>query len=107
MELYGDTEVAQAARRVRDRLWRVDRVVRISLQVDGWDSSNPALGGLQLPYATGGPVYGPSGVDQVPARLTAGEHVWTVPDVQAAGGHRAMEAMRAAVLAGSSQYAVS
>ena len=37
--------------------------------------------------------------------MTPGEHVWTRSEVDAAGGHAAIEAMRAAVLAGRSQFA--
>src|SRR5690606_39250480 len=46
--------------------------------------------------AAGGPIFGPgTGTsDSVPAMLSAGEHVWTAAEVQAAGGHGAVEAMR-------------
>lgn len=63
-------------------------------------------GGARIAQQFGGPVVGPPGLDAVDARLTAGEHVWTVKEVQAAGGHSAMEAMRAAVLAGTTRFAV-
>ena len=62
--------------------------------------------GMQVPFQHGGPVIGPAGVDQVPARLTAGEHVWTVDEVRAAGGHQAVAAMRAAVLASQSRTSI-
>lgn len=59
-------------------------------------------------FATGGRVLGPRGAgDVVPAMLTPEEHVWTPEEVQAAGGHEAMYAMRAAVLAGRTQFAQS
>ncbi|WP_402465802.1 phage tail tape measure protein [Isoptericola aurantiacus] len=53
-----------------------------------------------LGKATGGSVVGPgTGTsDSVPAMLSNGEHVWTAKEVDAAGGHGAVEAMRAAVL---------
>lgn len=55
----------------------------------------------------GGPIdEGPHGVDRVPAMLTRGEHVWTVREVEAAGGHQAVEQIRAAVLAGQTRHAV-
>src|SRR5690606_36891510 len=62
--------------------------------------------GMQIPFQHGGPVIGPAGVDQVPARLTAGEHVWTADEVRAAGGHQAVAAMRAAVLASQSRTSI-
>lgn len=50
--------------------------------------------------AKGGPVNGPgtSTSDSIPARLSKGEHVWTAKEVRAAGGHRAVQAMRANIL---------
>lgn len=68
-------------------------------------AGSPSLGELFRQH--GGPIVGPSGVDAVPVRATAGEHVWTVDEVNAAGGHQAVEAMRAAVLAGQTSHAVS
>lgn len=60
----------------------------------------------EMPYSRGGRVGGPLGAgDVVPARLTPGEHVWTRSEVDAAGGHAAIEAMRAAVLAGRTRFA--
>ncbi len=54
-------------------------------------------------YATGGAVDGPgtSTSDSVPAWLSKGEHVWTAAEVVAAGGHAAVEAIRAAVKSGA------
>ncbi|MDN5585870.1 MAG: tape measure protein [Brevibacterium sp.] len=53
--------------------------------------------------ATGGPISGPgTGTsDTIPAMLSNGEHVWTAMEVQRAGGHSAIEAMRAAVMSGN------
>ncbi|KHS54181.1 tape measure protein [Brevibacterium linens] len=52
--------------------------------------------------ATGGPISGPgSGTsDSIPTMLSNGEHVWTAYEVQRAGGHGAIEAMRRAVVSG-------
>lgn len=52
--------------------------------------------------AKGGPVRGPgtSTSDSIPARLSAGEHVWTAKEVRAAGGHGAVATMRSAFLSG-------
>lgn len=46
--------------------------------------------------AAGGPVIGPgTGTsDSIPVNLSNGEHVWTASEVDAAGGHRVVEAMR-------------
>lgn len=53
-------------------------------------------------YATGGEVSGPgTGTsDSIPTMLSNGEHVWTAYEVQRAGGHGAIEAMRRAVVSG-------
>lgn len=47
--------------------------------------------------ASGGSVFGPGTAtsDSIPAMLSDGEHVWSAAEVQAAGGHQAMEAARA------------
>ncbi len=45
-------------------------------------------------YAEGGVVPGNGSGDTVPAWLTPGEHVWTKGEVEAAGGHGAMFALR-------------
>lgn len=52
--------------------------------------------------AMGGPIYGsgPRGVDSVPILAAPGEHVWTTSEVDAAGGHGAMEQMRKWVSSG-------
>jgi hypothetical protein len=52
--------------------------------------------------ADGGPVFGPGTSTSDTAGLFAlsnGEHVWTAAEVNAAGGHGAMESMRKMVLA--------
>jgi hypothetical protein len=50
--------------------------------------------------ADGGAIHGPgTGTsDSIPARLSNNEHVWTAEEVDAAGGHGVVEAMRAQVL---------
>lgn len=60
-----------------------------------------------LKYADGGPVYGPGTAtsDSIAARLSNGEHVWTAREVQAAGGHGAVESIRSAVLTGPARFA--
>ena len=53
-------------------------------------------------YADGGAIRGPgTGTsDSILARVSNGEHVWTAAEVNAAGGHGAVEAMRMAALRG-------
>ncbi len=53
----------------------------------------------------GGPIFGPTGAP-VPVIAHGGEHVWTAEEVRAAGGHQAVEAMRAAVLGGTTRFSV-
>jgi hypothetical protein len=54
-------------------------------------------------FAGGGPIVGPgtSTSDSVIARLSDGEHVWPTRDVEAAGGHAAMFALRSAARSGT------
>lgn len=56
--------------------------------------------------AHGGPIPGQSPTataDNVLVRATAGEHMWSVAEVNAAGGHRAVAALRKRALAGQLQ----
>ncbi|MGH9250586.1 MAG: peptidoglycan DD-metalloendopeptidase family protein, partial [Acidimicrobiales bacterium] len=52
--------------------------------------------------ATGGQVFGQGGPtsDSVIARLSPGEHVWTAKEVQAFGGHKAMQLARKQLIRG-------
>jgi hypothetical protein len=68
--------------------------------------SGPGAMGKQFPehywfmpgYETGGPARGGAGMkDDVPSLLTRGEHVLTVEDVDALGGHSAVYALRSAL----------
>ncbi|AEV52074.1 tape measure protein [Rhodococcus phage REQ1] len=58
-------------------------------------------------FATGGRVdgKGTGTSDDIPARLSRGEHVWTAKEVDAAGGHGNVEAMRRNTLNGVAHYA--
>lgn len=62
-------------------------------------SSGPMIPnpGVAPRKATGGPITGPGTAtsDSIPAWLSNGEHVWTAREVANAGGHAAVEAMRA------------
>lgn len=52
--------------------------------------------------AMGGPIFGPGTEtsDSIPALLSNGEHVLTAEEVRAAGGHKAVERLRAAMKSG-------
>jgi tape measure domain-containing protein len=110
VSLSGDDEVIQRAKAVQRWMESIQRTVTISFNYTAngdWRAFLPR-GGASIPYSTGGPVGGPLGAgDVVPAVLTPGEHVWTRAEVDAAGGHDAMQALRSAVLAGQTRFAQS
>jgi phage-related minor tail protein len=60
-----------------------------------------------LKFASGGSVFGAGTAtsDSIPALLSNGEHVWTAAEVRGAGGHAAVEALRASALRGGSAFA--
>ncbi|WP_431870799.1 tape measure protein [Nocardiopsis eucommiae] len=76
-----------------------------------WNKVAGVVGATKLKevkaFATGGSVYGPgTGTsDSIPALLSHGEHVWTAREVRSAGGHGAVEQIRAQALAGGTTYA--
>jgi SLT domain-containing protein len=75
----------------------VTGVVRI------WNDVSGAFGLTKIEgFATGGPISGKgTGTsDDIPARLSNGEHVWTAAEVNAAGGQQAVYKMRQDVLRG-------
>jgi len=108
VRLEGVSNVINQAQRVKDWIASIQRTVTISFNYTSngdWRNFLPR-GGASIPYSTGGPVGGPMGAgDVVPAMLTPGEHVLTKAEVKAMGGHHGVEAMRAAALAGSTQFA--
>ncbi|MGW2992457.1 phage tail tape measure protein, partial [Streptomyces sp. NPDC001193] len=60
-----------------------------------------------LTFATGGGVFGAGTAtsDSIPALLSNGEHVWTAREVRGAGGHGAVEALRARAASSGSAFA--
>jgi phage-related minor tail protein len=60
-----------------------------------------------LTFATGGSVFGAGTAtsDSIPALLSNGEHVWTAAEVRGAGGHSAVEALRAQAASRGSAFA--
>ena len=60
-----------------------------------------------LTFASGGSVFGAGTAtsDSIPALLSNGEHVWTAREVRGAGGHGAVEALRARAARSGSAFA--
>ncbi len=88
---------------IQDQLNKLDhKNITMTIQANGHfqvfnDGSGVTAAGTHF-RAAGGPIFGGvAGRDSVPAMLMPGEHVWTTAEVQAAGGHGAMFAMRSAV----------
>lgn len=68
-----------------------------------WASAfQTTMGAVYGRRSMGGPILGPGTEtsDSIPMLLSRGEHVWTAAEVRAAGGHAAVEALRASVLGG-------
>ena len=108
IRLDGVNKVIDQAQSVKNWLASIQRTVTISFKYTAqgdWHDFLPT-GGEAIPYSKGGRVHGPSGAgDVVPAMLTPDEHVLTRDEVRAMGGHRGVEALRAASLAGQSAFA--
>jgi tape measure domain-containing protein len=108
VRLDGVNKVVEQAQRVKDWLASIQKTVTISFKYTAqgdWHDFLPR-GGTVVPYSKGGRVHGPSGAgDVVPAMLTPDEHVLTRDEVRALGGHRGVEALRAASLAGQTSFA--
>lgn len=88
-----------------------DRTATIFTNAVGADAGSAAgsiVGGALDGKADGGPITGPgSGTsDDVPIAASNGEHMWTAAEVQAAGGHDAVAALRKGVLEGYQGLAV-
>lgn len=75
-----------------------------------WNAVAEFTGSKQLgvlKFATGGGVFGAGTAtsDSIPALLSNGEHVWTAREVRGAGGHGAVEALRARAAGSGSAFA--
>lgn len=75
-----------------------------------WNAVADFTGAKQLgvlTFATGGSVFGAGTAtsDSIPALLSNGEHVWTAREVRGAGGHAAVEALRARAASSGSAFA--
>ncbi|WP_280837566.1 hypothetical protein [Micromonospora sp. A200] len=94
-----------AAKRLKARIDEIDRRIDIKATLTTSYGGGAHTGqGYSTGMSEGGPVIGrgPKGVDSEPRMLAPGEHVWTDEEVDAAGGHGAMERMRAAIRGGGS-----
>lgn len=72
------------------------KVITMTLNPNQVVVNDRVYNGLRDGHATGGPIVGPgtSTSDSIPAWLSNGEHVWTAAEVEAAGGHEGVEALR-------------
>lgn len=86
-------------RNVEGRNWVTDIIINTTRRSYGDDAGNEARAPKK---ATGGSIVGQgTGTsDSIPIWASNGEHMWTAAEVAAAGGHGAVERIRAAVLAG-------
>jgi TP901 family phage tail tape measure protein len=91
---------------VREETHRIAYEQRV-ISSGGNEPEGGGLYGSDRARAIGGPVTGrgPKGVDSEWYKLAPGEHIWTDREVDAAGGHGAVAAMRRQVLGGGLQYA--
>jgi len=86
--------------------WVIDKVYNYGVR-ELWNNARKVLPGLGYlkwqKFATGGAVNGPGTAtsDSIPARLSRGEHVWTAKEVQGAGGHAGVQALRSAAAGGA------
>jgi TP901 family phage tail tape measure protein len=91
---------------IREETHRIAYEQRV-ISSGGNEPEGGGLYGSDRGKAIGGPVTGsgPKGVDAEWYKLAPGEHIWTDREVDAAGGHGAVAAMRRQVLGGGLQYA--
>jgi hypothetical protein len=105
-KIKADTAAAMnAIRGVRTGLAGIpdSKTVTIAMRVTGQQNASAAAAALRKQgMATGGPVTGPGlkGVDSELRLLAPGEHVLTDKEVDAAGGHSAIQAWRMALRSG-------
>ncbi|WP_236574622.1 phage tail tape measure protein [Nocardiopsis sp. FR26] len=100
-----DTQFSEYDEMLRNVETDVETAVKVKASGDysvDWGHAAGA-GSRSEYYADGGAVHGPGGPteDRVRAWLSAGEHVWTAAEVQAAGGHEAVYALRSLVKSGA------
>jgi tape measure domain-containing protein len=103
-----------------NRIANAQRTARIDVAVNTYGANSPqafvaATNGMseaqfreRFPQyrAEGGPIFGPGGPtsDSIPAMLSAGEHVLTASEVDAAGGQGAIYRMRQMIRAGALRF---
>lgn len=98
-KMIADTQAAQS--QIDQFVWENDgRTITLNVGTTGVSGAtivgNPSMGYVQK-RASGGPVFGPGGPtdDKIPALLSNGEHVLTADEVNAMGGHGAVQYFRA------------
>ncbi|HEU4422069.1 MAG TPA: hypothetical protein VFR67_05955 [Pilimelia sp.] len=106
VKVTADTKGAQGAiDRLKARIDSIERRININAKLTvSYGGSYHTGQGYSTGYSQGGPVHGPGpkGVDSKMAMLAPGEHVVTADEVDAAGGHQAIEAWRKSLRAGRS-----
>lgn len=82
------------------------RRVKVFVDAEGGQSYRVGTTTVAPGMSTGGPVHGPGpkGIDSELRKLAPGEHVIPADEVDAAGGHSAIEAWRSSLLTGSERY---
>lgn len=81
------------------------RRVKVFVDAEGGQSFRVGTTTVAPGMSTGGPVHGPGpkGIDSEIRKLAPGEHVIPADEVDAAGGHRAIEAWRSGLMTGNVQ----
>ena len=103
--LRGEQAINEA-RRVGQALAGIkNKTVWVSARFSGIENVEEQMNVRLGRRALGGPIDGPGpkGVDSELILAAPGEHVWTAREVDAAGGHDAMYALRRSVLAGEAR----
>jgi hypothetical protein len=91
------------AKRISETLRAIkDENVNVNYTSGTGDNSSRLRANYRKGMAFGGPVMGegPKGTDSEWRLLAPGEHVWTAPEVDAAGGQAAVSRLRSAALSG-------
>jgi hypothetical protein len=103
VSLAGMVKASKSVKQLREDIGKL-RGKDLYINVHVSQHGELLFGNQASAYAEGGAIEGPgTGTsDSVPILASAGEHMWTAAEVQAAGGHQAMERMRADVLSSGS-----
>lgn len=108
ISLSGMVKASKSVKQLREDIEKLKgKTLYVNVKIS--NQGEILYGGQLSAYADGGEIEGPgtSTSDSVPIMASTGEHMWTAAEVQAAGGHRAVERMRADVLSGGTTQASS